>query len=229
MMEFGKDSYLYVGIGDGGGNGDIFRSQDTNLLLGKILRIDVDHNAAGLEYAIPVDNPFSSGGGRPEIYMLGLRNPWRWSFDRETGDMWIGDVGAATIEELDVLAPDEQRGANLGWSTWEGSTCFRAPCDTTGFSFPKDERERTATGWKSIIAGQVYRGTCFPDIVGWHFYSDNVVGGLVKARLRSDHTLEIVDLTGTFPTRPVSLHEDARGELYMTDLLGVVYRLEAKP
>src|SRR5205085_6136063 len=132
MMEFGTAGLLYVGTGDGGGNFSGGRSQDPALLLGKMLRIDVDNKTPGMEYGIPADNPFAAGGGRAEIYMLGLRNPWRWSFDRVTGDMWIGDVGAATIEELDVLTPDEQRGANLGWSTWEGSNCFTPPCAPAG-------------------------------------------------------------------------------------------------
>jgi len=229
MMEFGKDGYLYLGMGDGGGNNNLGRSQDHNLLLGKMLRIDVDTKAPGKEYSIPADNPFAAGGGLPEIYMLGLRNPWRWSFDRATGDMWIGDVGAAAVEELDVLSPSEQRGANLGWSIWEGSVCHTPPCDAAGFTFPKNERERLATGWQAIIGGQVYRGTCFPDLVGWYIYADNVKNQYAKARLLPDRTLEVVDLVGKFVARPVSLHEDARGELYLTDVSGFVYHLEVTP
>jgi glucose/arabinose dehydrogenase len=229
MMEFGADGYLYVATGDGGGNQNIGRSQNLDLFFGKMLRLDVDHPAGGKPYGIPADNPFASGGGLPEIFMLGMRNPWRWSFDRVTGDLWIGDVGSETIEELDVLAPAEQKGANLGWSIYEGSNCFTPPCDPAGKLFPKDERERAATGWNAIVAGQVYRGTCFPDLVGWFFYADNGVGGLVKARRNSDGTLEIHDLVGSFPRRPVSIHADARGELYMTDVSGFVYHLEAGP
>jgi len=229
MIEFGSDGYLYIGTGDGGGNNNEGRSQDLSLLLGKMLRIDVDHQASGKEYGIPTDNPYASSGGAPEIFMLGMRNPWRWSFDRGTGDMWIGDVGKATIEELDVLTPAQQNGANLGWSIYEGSVCNTPPCDPAGKRFPQDERTRAATGWASIIAGQVYRGTCYPDLLGWHFYSDNAVGGLAKARLKADGTLEIVDLTGVFPHRPVSIHADARGELYMTDVSGFIYHLEAGP
>jgi glucose/arabinose dehydrogenase len=229
MMEFGKDGYLYLGLGDGGGNNNLGRSQNPNLLLGKMLRIDVDNKAPGMEYSIPADNPFASGGGLPEIYMLGLRNPWRWSFDRETGDMWIGDVGAATIEELDVLSPAEQKGANLGWSIWEGSHCFTAPCDTAGFTFPKSERDRATTGWAAIIGGQVYRGTCFPDLAGWYFYADDIRNAYARAHLNTDRTLEVIDLVGKFPARPTSLHEDARGELYLTDVSGFVYRLEVTP
>lgn len=229
MIEFGNDGLLYIGTGDGGGNFNLGRSQDPSLLLGKMLRIDVDNKAQGFEYGIPPDNPYAKGGGAREVFMLGLRNPWRWSFDRETGDLWLGDVGSNTIEELDVLTPEEQPGANLGWSMYEGSTCFTPPCDPAGKVFPRDERERMATGWFSIVAGQVYRGTCYPDLVGWHFYTDNGVGGLAKARRKSDGSLEIANLEGTFPSRPVSIHEDARRELYMTDVSGFVYRLEAGP
>lgn len=228
MMEFGADGLLYIGTGDGGGNQNLPRSQDPNLLLGKMLRVDVDTRAPGKNYGIPPTNPFASGGGAPEVFMLGLRNPWRWSFDRATGDMWIGDVGAATIEELTVLTPEQQRGANLGWSMYEGSRCFVAPCDPSGKVFPQDERERSSTGWTAIVAGQVYRGTCYPDLVGWHFYSDNGAGGLVKARRRADGSLEIVNLTGDFPRRPASIHADARGELFLTDVSGFVHRIEAQ-
>lgn len=227
MMEFGKDGYLYIGTGDGGGNKNSPRSQDPTLLLGKMLRIDVDHKAAGKEYEIPPDNPFAAGGGAPEIYMLGLRNPWRWSFDRETGDLWIGDVGAENVEEVDVLAPSEQPAANLGWSTFEASLCRNPPCDPVNKTFPKNERLHT-DGWEAIIGGQVYRGTCFPDLVGWYFYGDNIGGKFAKARLNPDRTLEVVDLVSGI-RRPVSFHEDARGEIYATDVSGFVYRLEASP
>ena len=227
MMEFGSDGLLYIGTGDGGGTGGRLTSQDPTLLFGKMLRIDVDHKTPGAEYGTPADNPFAAGGGAPEVFMLGLRNPWRWSFDRETGDMWIGDVGASTIEELDVLRPSQQRGANLGWSMYEGSQCFTAPCDPAGKVFPKDERLHSAN-WHAIIGGQVYRGTCYPDLVGWYFYTDEVARVLIKARLKPDDTLEIVDLPGMIP-QAVSLHADARGELYTTDLHGFVYHLEAAP
>lgn len=224
MMEFGSDGLLYIGTGDGGGTNN--NSLDSNQLLGKMLRIDVDHPAAGKPYAIPSDNPFANGGGAPEVWMLGLRNPWRWSFDRVTGDMWIADVGGAVIEELDVVAPAEQRGANLGWNMYEGSLCAKPPCDPTGKIFPKDERMHPA--WEAIVGGQVYRGTCYPDLVGWFFYGD--FGGIyAKARLRADRSLEVVDLQGSFPPHPTSFHEDAHHEIYMTDSSGFTYHLEAGP
>ncbi len=224
MIEFGDDGFLYISTGDGGGGGDPWQTaQDTHQLLGKILRIDVDHKDLYRGYGVPADNPFGN-----EVWMLGLRNPWRWSFDRGTGDMWIADVGQNAIEELSVLRKGKQRGANLGWSVWEGSRCFHEPCDRTGIVFPQDERGHDA-GWLAIIGGQVYRGTCYPDLVGWYFYTDNGRGGLVKARLHADDTLEIVELSGEFPRYPASLHADARGELYITNTEGFVYHVEAGP
>jgi len=229
MIEFGQDGYLYIGTGDGGGGGDPNRtSQNLDSLLGKMLRLDVDNPATGLEYGIPADNPFAGGGGRPEIFMTGLRNPWRWTFDRETGDMWIGDVGQGAIEEVTALRPAQQKGADLGWSTYEGSACFRPPCNPAGMVFPQDQRMHT-DGWESITGGQVYRGTCYPDLVGWYFYADFALGAYVKARLKDDDTLEIVDLQGSFPGNPASIHEDARGELFVTTTAGTIFHIEAGP
>lgn len=241
MIEFGPDGYLYIGTGDGGGEGDPERNgQDPSALLGKLLRIDVDHPAPGLAYGIPPDNPFATGGGAPEVFALGLRNPWRWSFDRATGDLWIGDVGEARVEEVDVLPAGSQRGANLGWSAFEGTSCCmtqpdqcrqqapQQPCDPAGKTFALDQRDH-ADGWRAIVGGQVYRGTCYPDLAGWYFYTDNARGGLSSARLTAPGALEVVDLPGAFPASPSSLHADARGELYETDTAGNVYHLEAGP
>jgi len=241
MVEFGADGFLYVGTGDGGSAGDPQRNaQNPSSLLGKMLRIDVDHKATGKEYGIPADNPFAAGGGAPEVFMLGLRNPWRWSFDRATGDMWIGDVGQGATEELDVLKAGEQRGKNLGWSVYEGLACCRTQgdrcaqtgaqqaCSTAGMTFGLDHRTHSA-GWQSIIGGQVYRGSCYPDLVGWYFYTDYARGGLTMARLKTDNTLDIVELPGSFPGGPASIHADSRGELYETDTGGNVYHVEASP
>ena len=236
MIEFGRDGYLYIGTGDGGGGGDPQRNgravndgdpmPNTHALLGKILRIDVDSRTAG-EYGIPASNPFAAGGGRPEIFVIGLRNPWRWSFDRETGDLWIGDVGQGAIEELTVLRAGDQAGKDLGWSTYEGTTCYREPCGT-GTIAPQDERTH-GEGWLSIIGGQVYRGTCYPDLAGSYFYTDYSKRQMVKATLAGDGTLAITDLPLTVPAPAASLHEDGRGELYVTDTSGNVYHLEAGP
>jgi hypothetical protein len=157
-----------------------------------------------------------------------------------TDDLWIGDVGQGVIEEMTVVRPAKQAGANLGWSIYEGNGCCmtqgdrctqqgtQQPCVDTGLIFPQDSRTH-GDGWVSIITGQTYRGTCYPDLAGWHFYTDYGKGGLVKARLLQDDTLEIVNLTGSFPSNPASLHEDARGELFMTTTAGDVYHLEAGP
>ena len=238
MMEFGSDGYLYIGTGDGGGGGDPNQNGQSLMdgsprpesvaLLGKILRIDVDHKASGKEYAIPSDNPFASGGGAPEIFIIGVRNPWRWSFDKETGDLWIGDVGQGEIEELTALPAGQQKGKNLGWSTYEGRACFRQPCSEANMTFPQEERTHAA-GWISVIGGETYRGTCYPDIAGWHFYTDYGAGGLYRARLQSNGMLEKVTVSGQFPGSVSSIHADARGELYMTTTGGVIYHLEAGP
>jgi len=240
MMEFGRDGYLYIGTGDGGGGGDPNqngqslvdgdKTPDSVALLGKMLRIDVDNKAPGKEYGIPADNPFAQGGGAPEIFLIGLRNPWRWSFDKETGDLWIGDVGQGEIEELTVLRAGDQAGKNLGWNMYEGSKCFASPCDPTNMTMPQDERSH-GDGWISIIAGEVYRGTCYPDLVGWHFYTDHAsnVVGLWKARLQSDGSLEIVDTGVDLPGGVASIHADARGELFITTIGGSIHHIEAGP
>ncbi len=237
MMEFGKDGFLYIGTGDGGGGGDPQRTaQNTNNLLGKMLRIDVNLRSAGKAYGIPTDNPFGN-----EVWMYGLRNPWRWSFDTN-GDLWIGDVGQGVTEEVDVLTPAEQKGANLGWSIYEGTNCCmtqgdkctqngnQAACNPANIVMPKDSRTH-GNGWLAIIGGQVYRGACYPDMVGWYFYTDNSRGRLSKARLKSDGSLEVVEVPGTFPGSPASLHADSRGELYLTTstVPGKIYHLEISP
>ncbi|MCX5742716.1 MAG: PQQ-dependent sugar dehydrogenase [Proteobacteria bacterium] len=229
MIEFGSDGLLYLGTGDGGSANDPQgNGQNPTALLGKLLRLDVDHPADGKPYGIPAGNPYQAGGGAPEVFLSGVRNPWRWSFDRATGDLWIGDVGQGEIEEVDVLTPTEQPGANLGWNMYEGTSCFRPPCDPAGKTMPRDQRTH-ADGWTAIIGGQVYRGACYPDLVGWYFYTDNGHGGLAKARRQPDGSLEIVDLPGAFPSSPSSIHADAAGELYETDTRGNVFHLEATP
>jgi len=240
MIEFGPDGYLYIGTGDGGGGGDPNRngqslvngdtSANSVALLGKILRIDVDTKDAGKEYGIPPTNPFAVMGGAPEIFIIGVRNPWRWSFDKDTGDLWIGDVGQGEIEELTVLRAGEQAGKNLGWSMYEGTTCFRAPCDPAGKTPPQDEHTHGA-GWLSIIAGEVYRGTCYTDMIGWHFYTDHASqnAGLWKARLNPDGSLEVVDTNVVLPNGVASIHADARGELFLTTISNNIYHIEAGP
>jgi glucose/arabinose dehydrogenase len=245
MMEFGADGYLYVGTGDGGDGGDPCRNAqaikrtDTDCpdrantkqepLLGKMLRIDVDTTSGLKNYGIPADNPYADGvAGEPEIFMRGLRNPWRWSFDRATGDMYIGDVGQDTDEEVDILTPAQQNGANLGWSQWEAARAFRTGADSSGIFMPQFIRNQTADNWMAVIGGSVYRGTCFPDLVGDYFFTDYVNHQLTRGRFSSG-TFTASELPGTWPASPSSLHADARGELFMTTEVGDVYQLEAQP
>jgi glucose/arabinose dehydrogenase len=225
MMEFGPDGYLYISTGDGGDSyDDHHTAQDPHALLGKMLRIDV-HTTP---YSIPIDNPFSDGvAGAREVFMLGLRNPWRFAFDRATSDLWIADVGQALWEELDVIPRIEQRGANLGWSAYEGNQCLNGPCDVTGKRFPDDARSHD-DGWCAIIGGEVYRGSCYPDLVGAYFYTDYCKHGLAAAR-HSSSGITITDLPGDFPEHPTSLHGDAAGELYLADTDGNVFHLEGGP
>jgi hypothetical protein len=215
MIAFGPDDLLYIGMGDGGGSNDPGnRAQNTSELLGKILRIDVD---GGLPYAIPPDNPFAGGtAGRDEIYAVGVRNPFRFSFDRGTGQLFVADVGQGSREEIDVVS----RGDNLGWRVFEGTRCtgLDARCDEAGFTPPIAEYVHTA-GRCSITGGYAYRGSrrTLPDgaYVFGDFCSGEVfmlVGGV--QRLLLDTTLGIS-----------SFGEDEAGELYVVGLGGSVHRL----
>jgi len=162
---FGPDDYLYIGFGDGGSGGDPQgNGQNTATLLGAILRIDVDQAPP---YAIPPDNPFAQGGGRGEIYAWGFRNPWRWSFDRLTGELWVGDVGQNQWEEIDRV----ERGGNYGWNIREGAHCFNADsCDTTGLIDPVAEYSHSEGC--SVTGGYVYRGAAIPNLQGLYLYGD---------------------------------------------------------
>jgi glucose/arabinose dehydrogenase len=232
MIEFGPDGYLYISTGDGGGGGDPNRNgQNPNALLAKMLRIDVDHPANGKMYGIPSDNPYAGGGGAPEVFMIGLRNPWRWSFDKMNGDMWIADVGQNLWEELDYLPAGTQNGANMGWSMWEGMSCYgNYTCTNPGFTFPQFVHDHT--GWDAIIGGQVYRGPCYPDLQGYYFFSDYAGHALMRTKATGGATIETptdVSPAAGFPQAPSSIHADARGELYETTTDGYVYHIEAGP
>lgn len=220
---FGPDGLLYVGLGDGGSAGDPDgRAQNPDELLGKILRIDP--RASGDDpYAVPDGNPFAGGGGRGEIYVVGVRNPWRFSFDRETGDLWIGDVGQDAEEEIDLLPAGRAAGANLGWDRLEGTRPFEgeAPADAVApvFTYGRDE------GY-SVTGGYVYRGSAIEGLAGSYVFAD-YGAGVVRAldvqggRVVDDRSLEVE----TGPASLVSFGEDADGELYVLSLEGPVYRL----
>lgn len=175
-LEFGPDGFLYIGTGDGGGSGDTFdQAQNGQTLLGKMLRIDVD---AGDPYAIPPDNPFVDDPDvLDEIWAIGLRNPWRYSFDTETGDLFIADVGQNQIEEINVQPAGSTGGGNYGWPILEGSECFEADnCDSTGLVLPIFQYDH-AFGC-SVTGGDVYRGETWPELAGIYFLSDFCSGNI---------------------------------------------------
>jgi glucose/arabinose dehydrogenase len=213
-LEFGSDGYLYIATGDGGSAGDPEdRAENRDELLGKLLRIDVD---GGSPYEIPGDNPFADGGGRREVWALGLRNPWRFSFDRVTGTLWIGDVGQSDREEINRVAAREG-GLDYGWNEMEGTACYEPPVDCDEEDSIVPITEYTHEDGCSITGGYVYRGRRFPSLRGGYFFSD-YCSGKVWA----------IDADGPARQRPVELLDteraissfgvDARGELYVTDL-----------
>jgi glucose/arabinose dehydrogenase len=223
MLAFGSDGYLYIGTGDGGAGGDPQgNGQALGTLLGKILRIDVD---SGDPYGIPADNPFIDSA-RPEIWDLGMRNPWRFSFDRETGAMFIGDVGQGDQEEIDVEAAGDG-GHNYGWNTMEGNLCFRTqPCDQTGLTLPVYAYDR-GSGECAVTGGYVYRGAEIPELVGRYVFSDYCTGELwimEAATALADGVAEAVS-AGPSLISPTSFGEDDAGELYIVSGAGQLVKI----
>jgi glucose/arabinose dehydrogenase len=226
QLAFGPDGHLYLGLGDGGGGGDPFgHGQNPGTLLGAILRIDVDR---GDPYAIPPDNPFVTGGGAPEVYVYGLRNPWRFSFDTATGALWIGDVGQNAWEEVDRLDAGEVAGANLGWNVTEGAHCFTDPgCDPGAFVLPVGEYP-TDDGC-AVTGGYVYRGTAIPGLVGWYAFGDYCSGQVYAVRSdappSADAAGAVRPLLAT-GLRITSFGQGADGELYLADAGdGAIHRI----
>ncbi|WP_455245408.1 PQQ-dependent sugar dehydrogenase [Petrachloros mirabilis] len=221
MVAFGPDGHLYIGLGDGGSGGDPQnRAQNSDELLGKILRIDVDR---GRPYATPDDNPFSGGGGSPEIFALGFRNPWRFSFDRETGMLWLADVGQNKWEEVDLVTA----GGNYGWRVMEGTHCYDPDrdCNSDGLTFPIAEYGHEQ-GRCSITGGYVYRGRLIPSLRGTYLFGDYCSGEIFAVTAGADHkktsAVRILMRTGF---RISSFGEDEAGELYLVDHNGGVHRL----
>ena len=230
MLAFGPDGYLYVGLGDGGLGGDpLGNGQALSALLGKILRIDVDQ---GDPYGIPADNPFVGQElARPEIWSYGLRNPWRFSFDRETGAMFIGDVGQGDMEEIDA-EPAGEGGRNYGWNFVEGLYCYAIdPCDRDGLTAPAVGIDHSGTGACAITGGYVYRGSAIPNLVGSYVFSDYCAGTLwsfdAGAALANGSAEPTV--VGDSGLAPSSFGEDESGELYLVTLAGEIYRLIEAP
>ena len=223
MVEFGPDGFLYIGMGDGGsGNDPDARGQNISELLGKILRIDVDHASGGLPYASPADNPFAgSAPGRDEIYAYGLRNPWRFSFDRATGALIAGDVGQNRWEEIDEI----KRGGNYGWRIWEASECTGidpALCQKSGFTFPIAEYSHDH-GRCSVTGGYVYRGDRATLAAGTYVYADYCTGEIFE-HVNGTSTLALD--TGLNIS---SFGEDELGEIYVVGLAGTVHRIGGAP
>jgi hypothetical protein len=219
----GPEGYLYIATGDGGGSGDPGgNGQNLNSLLGKILRIDPTPSAT-LPYTIPADNPFvGQVGMRGEIWMYGLRNPWKWSFDKDTGDMWIGDVGQGLYEEVDY-APAGQGGTNWGWNQREGFHPFNGGAQPPDGVDPLLEASH-ADGYCALIGGFLYRGTAIPALTGAYVFGDLCQSTLVGA-VRSGNTVSDQAELGVSVSLLSTFGEDAAGELYAGSLDGTVYKL----
>ncbi len=223
-LAFGPDGYLYIGLGDGGSAGDpMGNAQSLQTLLGKILRIS-PRPSGGQPYAIPKDNPFVGvEGARAEIWNYGLRNPWRFSFDRETGDLWLGDVGQDAWEEVDFEAAGRTGGLNFGWDRFEGTHPFESGPGSPEtvppvYEYPLDGNTCVVTG------GYVYRGKDILALAGAYVFADFCIGRLDALRLRDGHEPQVVEL-GPVVENLASFGEDANGELYALSLSGPVYRL----
>jgi len=233
-LAFGPDGFLYISTGDGGGGGDPLDSgRHLDTLLAKVLRIDVDHAPSeGVGYAIPADNPFvDTAGAMPEIWLTGLRNPWRLRFDRATGDLWIGDVGQGAWEEID-RAPAGVGGLDFGWNLVEGTHCYpsgQAACDEPGTTLPVSEYGHDQGC--SVVGGTVYRGEAQPVLRGWYLFADYCSGRVwaidAAAAASAFQPPALVFESG----RNISaIAEDATGELVATDIgSGELLRIVAVP
>ncbi len=229
-LAFGPDGFLYIATGDGGSGGDPHENgQSLGTLLGKILRIDVNRTEGDGEYAIPPDNPFvGRAGAQPEIFTYGMRNPWRMSFDRANGDLWIGDVGQGAWEEIDAVRAGSS-GQNFGWNRMEGAHCFRPAegCEDPSLVLPVTEYGRDMGS--TVIGGNVYRGSTQAGLVGGYVFADFGSGDVF-----------LIDPAADGPTKPTitlesgasisAFGEDEAGELYATDLSsGELLRVTARP
>jgi glucose/arabinose dehydrogenase len=223
-VTFGPDGMLYIGLGDGGSGGDPMNNgQNKATVLGKILRINPRASTRG-PYSVPADNPFvSTRGARPEIWDWGFRNPWRFSFDRSTGDLWIGDVGQNAYEEID-FAKAESGGVNFGWSQREGLHKYKGdrPADAVDpvFEYSHDD------GGVAVTGGYVYRGARIRDLVGSYVFTDYAEGNITALEQRSGRVIAHRQLNNSITTGISSFGEDNAGELYVLDLSGKLWRLD---
>lgn len=225
QLQFGPDGLLYIGFGDGGGAGDQHGSrgngQNLDTQLGKILRID----PAGRPYRIPASNPFVGRAGRDEIYAYGLRNPWRFSFDRTTGDLTIGDVGQDQVEEIDFMPKGTGRGANFGWRVFEGNRRYTSGESAPG-AVPPVHTYTHGPGC-SITGGYVVRDPGLPGLAGRYVYADYCAGKLRSIRLAKGRGTGDRAVGLSVP-QPTSFGEDGRGRVYVVSQTGAVYRLVAR-
>jgi glucose/arabinose dehydrogenase len=226
-LAFGNDGFLYIGLGDGGSGGDpMGNGQNLGTPLGKMLRIDVDR---GSPFGVPTDNPFvARSGAFPAIWAYGLRNPFRFSFDRATGDLYIGDVGQNALEEVDVGLSSRRGGENYGWNVMEGDRCFRpsSGCNTAGLTAPVLVYGRDSGC--SITGGVVYRGCRMPGYHGTYFYGDYCSGIIRSFRLQGGAVTDQRDWTGALGRGIDSVSAfgtDGDGELYIVDYQGELYRV----
>lgn len=220
-IAFGPDGFLYIGLGDGGSGGDPRgHGQNTTTLLGSMLRIDVNN---GAPYGIPASNPFASGEqGRPEIYAWGLRNPWRWSFDKTTGALWVADVGQNSWEEVSVM----NASGNYGWNAKEGTHCYESSrCDKPEFVDPVIEYSHEYGC--SVTGGYVYRGSANPDLRGTYLYSDYCSGTLWGAKDNGNGEYVSTEILST-GLNVASFAEGNNGEIYIVHLGGEIYQIVAR-
>jgi glucose/arabinose dehydrogenase len=230
-IAFGPDGYLYIGMGDGGAGGDPQnRAQNLASLLGKMLRIDVNGTSGSRPYRIPASNPFVGKAGLDQIWQYGLRNPWRWSFDRATGALWIGDVGQENWEEIDRVAKTSSgagKGLNWGWDILEGFHCYPASvssCNTSGKASPLLEYPHSGSRC-AVTGGYVYRGSRIPALVGGYVFADYCSGEIwvVPANAAAPATPTLLLNTGLLIS---SFGESTTNELLVTDLAGRLYRID---
>ena len=242
QVAFGPDGYLYIGLGDGGFAGDPeSNGQNTHTLLGTILRLDVD---GGSPYLIPTDNPFyNHDEARPEIYCYGLRNPWRFSFDREIGDLYIGDVGQSSWEEINYISFTHSTGSNFGWNQMEGSYCYPPgkDCEQDNLIPPIFEYAnnanymKTLIGWDqndaqgcSVTGGYVYRGSSIPELNGKYIFGDYCTGKIWSFQVSKGKALDYTkwDIQGIDKDLYLSsFGEDGNGELYLLNHTGEIYKI----
>ena len=219
QIAFGPDGYLYIGTGDGGGGGDPGENaQDRKELLGKILRIAPNVTSATPAYRIPSTNPYKGHATyRQEIWSYGLRNPWRFSFDRSTGSLWIADVGQNKYEEVNRALKSNRagKGKNFGWDRYEGRVCYEGPCDTAGLTFPLAVYAHGANGC-SVTGGYVYRGSRYPALVGRYLFGDYCSGRIWSVRAGGDARQSPVLLRDTGMTIS-AFGEAENGTLYVLD------------